>query len=522
MRAALHTGIAEERDGDYFGPSVNRVARLLSAGYGGQTLLSAPTQELVRDHLPPGAGLPDLGEHRLKDLQRPERIFQLAAPGLTSEFPPLKTLDTLPNNLPIQLTSFIGREREMEEVKRLLDTTRLLTLIGPGGTGKTRLSLHVAADLLDLDRFPHGVWLVELAPLADPSLGAPGCRFGIGRAGKCGHIHTESLKEYLHSKQLLLVLDNCEHLVEACAQLADALLRSCPDLKILASSREALGIGGETIWRVPSLSLPDPTHSTGANLVSTLSQYEAVRLFIDRAQAALPGFKVTNHNAPAVAQICHRLDGIPLAIELAVARVSALSVEQIAARLDDRFRLLTGGSRTALPRQQTLRATIDWSYGLLSEPERVLLRRLSVFAGGWTPEAAEAVCSGGGIEEYEVLDSLMHLVDKSLVTFEQADAGGAGGATQEGEGRYRLLETIRQYARDKLLEAGEEVIQGVRDRHMGYFLKFIEEAEPRLLGVAEGPWLDRVEREHDNLRTGDGVEPARVERARAGISRRVR
>jgi predicted ATPase/class 3 adenylate cyclase/Tfp pilus assembly protein PilF len=542
VRMALHTGATEEREGDYVGPILNRVSRLLSAGYGGQVLLTQSTYELVRHTLPPGITLRDMGERRLKDLQQPDRIFQLSVTGLASEFPPLKTLDTLPNNLPIQLTSFIGREREMEQVKQLLSVTRLLTLIGPGGTGKTRLSLHVAADLLDLERFPHGVWLVELAPLADPTLVPQAVAAALGVREGAGRSTLESLKEYLHSKQLLLVLDNCEHLVEACAQLADALLRSCPNLKILASSREALGIGGETIWRVPSLSLPDPGHfavsakaGTQSNFVSTLSQYEAVRLFIDRAQAALPSFKVTNQNAPAVAQICHRLDGIPLAIELAVARVRALSVEQISARLDDRFRLLTGGSRTALPRQQTLRATIDWSYGLLSEVECVILRRLSVFAGGWTPEAAEAVCAGGDIEEYEVLDSLMRLVDKSLVTFEQAEGGEAG---DPGEGRYRLLETIRQYARDKLLEAGEGEIQRVRDRHMRYFLNFIEEAEPRLLGVSEGPWLDRVEREHDNLRLamewslqgssgvdldgGDGVgggdtEASKVERAELGL-----
>ena len=335
VRMALHTGVTEEREGDYVGPLLNRVARLLSAGYGGQVLLTQSTYELLRDILPPGITLKDMGEHRLKDLQQPERIFQLSAPDLTSEFPPLKTLDTLPNNLPIQLTSFIGREREMEEVKQLLGNTRLLTLIGPGGTGKTRLSLHLAADLLDLDRFRHGVWLVELAPLADTSLVPQAVASALGVRESAGRSTLESLKDYLHSKQLLLVLDNCEHLVEVCAQLADALLRSCPNLKILASSREALGIGGETIWRVPSLSLPDPSHLAAAepNLVSDLSQYEAVQLFIDRAQSALPGFKITSHNAHPVAQICRRLDGIPLAIELAVARVRALSVEQIAARL---------------------------------------------------------------------------------------------------------------------------------------------------------------------------------------------
>ena len=389
-RAALHTGNAESREGDYFGPTLNRVARLLSTGYGGQILLSLPAQELVRDHLPEGTELRDLGEHRLKDLIRPERIYQLAAWGLPADFPPLRALDPQRTNLPIQPTSFIGRRQEMAEVRRLLTATRLLTLTGTGGVGKTRLALHVAADLVDAYR--DGVWLVELASVTDPALVLQAVAAALGVREQPGRPLRDTLIDFLDARHLLLVLDNCEHLVAACAQLADAVLHACPTVTILATSREALGVGGELTWRVPSLPAPDAQHPPP---LEHLTQYEAVRLFIDRAVFALPSFTVTNANAPAVAQICWRLDGISLAIELAAARVKLLAPEQIAARLDDRFRLLTGGSRTALPRQQTLRAAIDWSYDLLSEPERTLLRRLSVFAGGWTLEGAEAVCGDG-------------------------------------------------------------------------------------------------------------------------------
>jgi class 3 adenylate cyclase len=392
VRMGLHTGDATLRDGDYFGGTVNRCARLRAVGHGGQVLLSQTTYELVRDALPGGAGVKDLGTHGLRDLNRAEQIYQLLHPLLPADFPPLRSQENLPNNLPIQTTSFVGREREIAEVKALLGRTRLLTLTGSGGAGKTRLSLQVAADLLD--QYADGVWLAELAPLTDPNLVPQTVAQVLGVREEPGRTITQTLVDYLRPKKLLLLLDNCEHLLTACAQLADTLLRACPDLRILASSREGLNIAGETTYRIPSLSLPPV--GAGQSVPSTpesLSQYEAVRLFIERAQSAQPSFTVTNQNAPAVAQLCYRLDGIPLAIELAAARVRALPVEQIAARLDDRFRLLTGGSRTALPRQQTLRALIDWSYDLLSPEEQTLLRRLSVFAGGWTLEAAEAVCA---------------------------------------------------------------------------------------------------------------------------------
>jgi non-specific serine/threonine protein kinase len=362
--------------------------------------------------------------------------------------PPRTTPNGAPNNLPLPVTSFIGREREIDEVKRLLATTRLLTLTGAGGCGKTRLALEVAADALGA--YPDGVWLVELAALADPrsalvpALVPWAVASAVGARERPGSTVTDSLVDHLRTRTLLLVLDNCEHVVGAAAQLVDALLRSCPGLRILATSREALGSAGETTWRVPSLAAP-PRSAAGELPLEHLTRYEAVRLFVDRARAALPGFAVTDQSAPALAEICRRLDGIPLAIELAAARVRVFSVEQIAARLDDRFRLLTAGQRTAMPRRRTLRATVDWSYALLSEPERALLRRLSVFAGGWAFEAAEAVAAGDGIHPYAVLDLLAQLVDKSLVIAEEL----------RGAVRYRLLETIRQYARDRLPEAGE-------------------------------------------------------------------
>jgi predicted ATPase/class 3 adenylate cyclase len=525
VRMALHTGIAEAREGDYFGPTLNRVARLLEAGHGGQVLLSLPTEELVRDELPEGASMRPLGEHRLKDLVRPERVFQLLHPALPTEFPRLRSLEAFTHNLPVQWTSFVGREQEMETVKQLLPTTHLLTLTGPGGCGKTRLALQVATDLIEIYR--DGVWLVELAALTDPNLLPQAVATALGVPEGPGRALIATLIEYLRARSLLLVLDNCEHLIQSCAQFVEPLLRACPDLQILATSRERLGLTGERVYPVPSLSLP--TLVNGSWLVvdglataapsspstinppasrvpepSTLMKFEAVHLFVERAVYIQPQFTLSAQNAGAVAQLCQQLDGIPLALELAAARVKALSVEQLAARLDDAFRLLTGGSRTALPRQQTLRALIDWSYDLLSEAEQALLRRLSVFAGGWTLETAEAVCSDNGIEEWEVLDLLTSLVEKSLVLYEE----------REGEPRYRLLETVRQYARDRLEERGETA--GVRGRHRDWFLALAERAEPELRRSDQLVWLDRLDGEHDNLRAA--LEWCRAEAEGAGAS----
>jgi len=364
VRIALHTGAVTSRDGDYFGQPLNRVARLLATGHGGQVLLSTATQELVRDSLPIGATLHPLGEHRLKDLGRPESIFQLCHPSLPSEFAPLKSLDNpaLRHNLPQQVTSFVGREEPLTVVKGLLEKTKLLTLTGSGGCGKTRLALQVAAEMLDGEG--DGAWLVELASLADPNL-VPATIAGVlNIKEEPGKPIQQSLVEHLKSKRLLLMLDNCEHLLNACAKLIDTLIHQCPQVLVLATSREALGIAGETTYRVPSLSLPDPTK---VQTVESFTHFEAVRLFVERACQVQTDFTVSNANAPALASICHRLDGIPLAIELAAARVRILSVEEINSKLDQRFRLLTGGSRTALPRQQTLRSLIDWSYDLLRE-----------------------------------------------------------------------------------------------------------------------------------------------------------
>ncbi len=483
VRMGLHTGEPVSTGETYVGVDVHRVARICQAGHGGQVLLSQTTRGLVEEDLPGGVSLRDLGEHRLRDLAKPQRLFQVVVPNLPTDFPPLRSLDVLPNNLPIQLTSFIGREREIEEVKRLLSETRLLTLTGVGGVGKTRLALQIAAQVLD--EFKDGVWLVELAPVADPALVPQTVASALGAREQPGRPIMTTLIDFLRSKQLLLALDNAEHLIEACAQLADTLLRGCPNMRILATSREALAIAGETMWRVPSLSLPDLQRLPP---VEQLMEFEAIRLFVERARAVLPGFKLTNQNAAAVAQICHQLDGLPLAIELAAARVNLLSGEQIAARLNDRFRLLTGGGRTTVPRHQTLRAVIDWSYGLLSNQDRILLRRLSVFAGGWTLEAAEAVCTGEGLDGYEPLDLLTHLASKSLVVTEAQDEAH----------RYRLLETVRQYSREKLQESGEEA--EARRKHFEWYLGLAELADRGLHGLSQAMWLDRLETDHDNLR----------------------
>ena len=387
------------------------------------------------------------------------------------------------SNLPIPLTSFIGRKHEMAQVKKSLTKTRLLTLTGAGGSGKTRLALQVATELID--SFKDGVWWVELAALSDESLVTRAVAKVLSVFEQSQQPLNETLQNYLRSKQLLLVLDNCEHLVHACAQLTEDLLSASPSLKILASSREALSITGEMIWRVLPLSLPDPSFSPPSE---RLMQYESIRLFVERAVAVNQHFVLTTQNASAVMQVCQRLDGMPLAIELAAARIKTLSPEQIAMRLDDRFNLLTDGNRVALPRHQTLRATIDWSYNLLSESERMLLRRLSTFAGGWTLEGAIAVSADGGLNGNAMLDLLTNLVDKSLVDVEHHDT----------ESRYRLLETIREYAREKLLKSSEE--QEARNRHLDFFYRLTEEVIPKLYDAEGATRLNRLDAEYNNLR----------------------
>lgn len=483
VRMALHTGVVEERGDDYVGPILNRAARLINAGHGGQVLLSQATYELVRDDLPEGVTLRDLGENRLKDLNRPEHVWQLVAPDLVGDFPPLNTLDIHPNNLPLQLTSFIGREREMEDLKRVLATTSLVTLTGPGGGGKTRLATQVAADLIE--EFQHGVWLVELAALSGPSLLPQAVAAVLNVREEGQRPLTDTLRDYLEDKDLLLILDNCEHIVEACARLVDALLRSCPKMKILATSREALRIGGERIFPVLSLNTPDPQYLPQ---IDYLSQFDAVRLFIDRAVAVAPQFIVDNANAPVVAEICYRLDGIPLAIELAAARLGAMSADMILDRLDDRFRLLSKGDRSVLPRHQTLGAVIDWSYNLLSEDERTLFRRLGLFAGSWTLDAAEVLCCGEGIEACDILELLTSLVDKSLVQMDQSQM----------DFRYRMLENVRQYAGEKASATNE--IEGIRSRYIDYYLTLAEEGEKKSYWGGESTGPKRLAADFDNFR----------------------
>lgn len=483
VRMALHTGEAQLRDGDYYGSAVNRCGRLRSTGHGGQILASHAIAELIKDSVQTmGVQLRSLGTHRLKDLTAPEHVHQVTHPDLPHDFPALRSLDVLPHNLPIQPTRFIGRERELAEVRQLLGEVRLLTLTGTGGTGKTRIALQVAADLLGT--LPDGVWTVALEALVDP-LYLPQA---VARALSLREQHGVSLSttviQYLSSRNLLLVLDNAEHVVTACAEFVSELMRQCPDVRVLVTSREPLYLSGETVWQVPPLTLPESGH---ASSLESLSMYEGVRLFLDRAAAALPGFAVTYENAPVIAEICHQLDGIPLALELAAARVNVLTVEQIAERLSDRFRLLTGGNRTVLPRQQTLRAAMDWSYDLLPLDEQALWRRLSVFSSSFTLEAAQEVCQGWKVGAWEVLDLLSHLVDKCLV----------GLVPDARENRYRLLETVRQYGRDKLVAAGEERL--LRSQHCNYYMKLVSEARSHLDGMGDRAWVDRLEAEVDNI-----------------------
>ncbi len=482
-RMGLHTGEMELAREVYVGLDIHLAARVAGMAHGGQVLVSDVTRTLVQHDLPTGVDLRDLGLHRLKDFATPERIHQLIIAGLPADFRPLRSQVALAHNLPAQVTSFVGRERQVAEARQMIETRRLVTLTGVGGAGKTRLALRVASDVLE--EFPDGVWFVELAPLADPALVPQALASTLGLGEHPGRSLEATLAEYLRSRQVLVVLDNCEHVIAASAALVEPLLTGSPKLRVLATSREALGVSGEVILPVPSLSVP-ADHRLPP--VEALATFEAVRLFVHRASAAAPEFRLTEANAPAVVQVCRRLDGLPLAIELAAARVKVLSVEQIAARLDDRFRLLTGGSRTALPRHQTLQAAMDWSYDLLSEEERVLLRRLSVCSGGFTLEAAEMISSDGALGAPEVLDVLTHLVDKSLVLVDE----------DEGQKRYRMLETVRQYGRDKLWQSGES--ERLRTRHREWFLALAEQAEPELRGPDQAAWLTRLDVEHKNLR----------------------
>lgn len=498
IRCGLHWGADERRAGDFYGPAVNRAARIMSAAHGGQMLLSQVVAERVRDRLPPGIELKDLGAVRLRDLSSPERIYQVVHPQLRADFPALRSLEATPNNLAQQLNSFIGREREVAEVSKLLRTNRLVTLLGMGGIGKSRLSVQLGAEVMD--DYPDGVWLIELAPLSDPRLVPQAIASVLGVKEEAGRPVIDALVKFVRDRRLLIILDNCEHVVQACAEAAKQLLQAGPKVKVLASSRDYLQVAGETAYHVPTLSVPDPSK---AIVLDELTRHEAVRLFIDRASASNPGFRVTQKNAAAIADICHRLDGIALALELAAARARALPVETIAARLNDRFKLLVTGDQTVLPRQRTLRALIDWSYDLLSEHEKAVFQRLSVFAGGWTLEAAEAVAAGDDIDASQVLDLLARLVEKSLVVME-ADSG-----------RYRMLDTVRHYAQEKLAESGDE--EATRTRHLDFYLQFAETARPELAGPEQGTWLGRLDVERENLLSAFGWSDSAKNGSESGL-----
>ena len=479
VRMALHSGVASERNGDYFGPALNRAARLLALSSGGQVLLTEAIHGLVKDEPPAEVSFRSQGTHRLRDLSAAERVFEAVHARLEPAGELRRSLVSA-NNLPLQPTSFVGRDQELEEAIKLVSGSRLLTVTGVGGSGKTRLALQAATSLLDA--FPDGVWFVELAPVAEPDGVARAIAATLGVREQSGQSLEDVLIDHLRSLELLLILDNCEHVLDPSAWIAQRLLAAAPRIRILATSREMLGVAGEVPYHLRSMGFPNMDEPA-----EVISRFDAVRLFTARAEAVRSGFRVTSENARAVASLCHRLDGMPLAIELAAARLRILSPEQIASRLDDRFRLLTGGSRTALPRQQTLQAAIDWSYDLLDDQEKVLFDRLSVFQGGFTLEAVEAVCASPPLEAHRVLDLLSHLVDKSLVVA----AEGRDGV------RYRMLETLRQYGRERLAEGDTEE---VREAHATYFRGLVETALPNLRGLDEIVWQEKLEIDHDNLR----------------------
>ena len=497
VRMGLHTGDGTLGGDDYVGIDVNRAARIAGAAHGGQILLSDSIRALAEHALPEGASLRDLGQHRLKDIARPERLHELVIEGLPSDFPAPRTLDARPNNLPVQLTSFVGREQEIAEVRRLLDGTRLLTLSGPGGSGKSRLALQVAAELLP--DFRDGAFFADLSSVADPALVPSVVARAAGVPQVMGRPALEAVKQHLRDKQLLLVADNFEQVAEA-APMLEELLSAAPALKVMVTSRVVLSLRGEQEYLVPSLDMPNPGRLPG---VHALGRFEAVRLFTERALAVQPGFRLTEENAPAVVEIIARLDGLPLAIELAATRTKVLTPQAMLPRLQQRLSILTAGARTLPERQRTLRDAIAWSYDLLEEAERRLFARLSVFAGGWTLESAEVVCDPADLG-LDVLDGLASLVDKSLVRrTEPADA----------QPRFAMLETIREFGREQLRASGD--FDGVLRRHGDHFLDLAVEAEPHLTAGDQGEWLDRCDRDHANIRVALrwAIEAGEVDRA---------
>lgn len=482
-RMAIHTGTAHERDGDYFGPTVNRVARLLAIGHGGQVLVSGTATDLLQGSMPAQTSLRDLGEHQLRDLAFPEQVYQLIGPGLSEIFPALRSLGALPNNLPRQATAFVGREQELADIKALLVKSQVVTLVGTGGVGKTRTALQVAADLLD--GTGDGVWFVDLAQVASGDYVVATIVQVFDLQTQPGRDPLDDARAYLKNKHLLLVLDNCEHVIGDVTRVVAAIVKDCPRVVVLATSREGLNVHGEQVYRLPSLSVPPPGLALSAK---EALKHGAIALFVARALALDSQFSFTDEKAPIVADICRRLDGIALAIELAAARVTILNLKQLSQRLDERFRLLTGGDRTALPRQQTMRAAIDWSYELLSDDERTIFRRLAIFQGGWTLEAASEVGSDDALDEFKIFDILSSLVNKSLVVVE-FDA-----ETQ----RYRLLESLRQYGIERLRKQGE--FDAVAQRHARYFAAYSQQVAEKWQVVPELTWIDFIEAELDNMR----------------------
>lgn len=482
VRIAIHSGELDAREGDYYGPAVNRCARIRSAAHGGQVIVSHAVQQLASDALPAGSHFVDLGVHRLRDLSRPERIFQLVHPDLPSEFPPLRTLDHQVHNLPVLLTSFVGRELEVSEVLTLFEQTRLLTLVGVGGTGKTRMALEVAAQVAE--RFPDGVCFVDLSPLRDAHLTE---RALLSALQETNPDLTGTLDAALADRELLLLLDNCEHLLRASCECAECALRLSPRVKVIATSRRPLGLRGEQIYPVPPMNAPAPGSK---GLMRRLLASDSGRLFLERARAVQPNFDIHTANAEDVAAVCAALDGIPLAIELAAARLRVLSPGQIRERLQDRFALLTSSANAGDERHRTLRGALDWSFDLLSEPERVLLARLSVFRGAWSLEAAEAVCGDPEFPPSKLLDVLQGLVEASLVLYMPSESG---------PGRYRMLESVREYAAEKLIGGPQAA---TRRRHAEWCADLVRTAEAELTGSDQARWFERIEEDLDNVRAG--------------------
>ena len=484
VRMGIHIGEPISADTGYVGIDVHRASRICSAGHGGQILVSEAVRTLVGSGMPADVTLLDLGAHRLRGLDTPEHLYQVQAPGLATEFPPVRSLDTIPNNLPRQLSSFVGRAAEITEVEAQLGEASVLTLTGPGGVGKTRLALEVGARLAPA--YDGGVWMVDLGSVVEGALVTDAVASTLNVTPSANMPLMASVVTTVGEKRVLLIVDNCEHLLDAVVETLDGLFQHCPNLQVLATSREALGIAGESLVHVPSLSLP--AASVVDHDLATLATYDAVRLFLDRGRAAVPGFALTVDNAAAVANICRRLDGIPLAVELAAARIRSLPPSQIAARLDQRFRLLSGGSRTALPRHRTLRATFDWSFDLLTESERTLLGRASVFSGSFSLDAAEEVCAGGPVLATEMIDMLGRLIDRSLLL---ADPSGS-------EARYRMLETIQEYAQEHLADSGEA--ERLRLLHRNWFVDLVERARPAFFsGAVQPAWIARLALDHENL-----------------------